>query len=448
MRIPPAGSSGRRRLAIAAGASLAAGALGLAGLAYVVRSLETPAFRKTLLDRISAAAGTRFDARTLEVSLLDGVTLEGVTLSNPPPFKGNLAAADAVSLRYRLWPLLRGRLEVSKLSAERPTLDLAMDARGVFNYERLGGSRQASTAGASALPIALVISKLALDDARIVVRDPRGALVKVEGADLDTSVRLAGGAFEGEGKLTIASLNLGGAFFVRDATAPLQASKGTLTLAPVRATVAGGDIHGDARVRLQDGFRFDATLKLQGADLQKLLSEAGAVQGMSGVVAGDATVGGTGGVGTLSGKGQLQVDDCRATQVPLLTLLSTVLRVPELARPELDECRATFTLGDGRMRTPSMSLKGPSVQLTGSGVTNLRSLAIDFDMKLALSDSLSRRIPVQELRDAFKDRGDGFVTIDFAVTGTTSAPRTDLALRLGKGAAESGLKKLLRRRFF
>jgi hypothetical protein len=80
MRIPPAGSSGRRRLAIAAGASLAAGALGLAGLAYVVRSLETPAFRKTLLDRISAAAGTRFDARTLEVSLLDGVTLEGVKL--------------------------------------------------------------------------------------------------------------------------------------------------------------------------------------------------------------------------------------------------------------------------------------------------------------------------------------------------------------------------------
>lgn len=448
MRIPPAGSPGRRRLAIAAGALLGVGALVLAGLAYLARSLETPAFRKALLDRISSAAGARFEARTLDVSLLDGVRLEGVTLSNPPPFEGSLAAADAVALRYRVFPLLRGRLEVSKLSAERPTLDLAMDARGVFNYERLGGPRQPSPSGASALPIALVISKLALDDARIVVRDPRGPLVRVEGADLDASVRLAGGALEGEGKLAIASVNLGDAFFVRDATAPLQASKGTLTLAPVRATVAGGDIRGDARVRLGNGFRFDARLKLQGAQLQKLLAEARAVQGMSGTVAGEATVEGTGGVETLSGSGQVQVDDCRATHVPLLALLSTLLQVPELARPELDECRATFTLGDGRMRTPSMSLKGPSVQLTGSGVTNLRSLAIDYDMKLALSDSLSRRIPLPEVRDAFRDRGDGFATIDFEVTGTTSAPRTDLALRLGKGAAESGLKKLLRRRFF
>jgi hypothetical protein len=448
MRIPPAGSSGRRRLAIAAGTALGIAALLLAGLAYFVRSLETPAFRKTLLDRISSAAGTRFEARTLDVSLLDGVTLEGVTLANPPPFKGRLAAADVIALRYRFWPLLRGRLELSKLSAERPTLDVAMDARGVFNYERLGGSRQPSTGGAAALPIALVISKLALDDARIVVRDPRGALVTVDGADLDTSVRLAGGAVEGEGNLTIASVNLGDAFVVRDASAPLAASKGTLTLSPLRATLGGGTIRGDARVRLQDGFRFDARLKLQGAQLQKLLSEAGAVQGMSGVVAGEATVEGTGGIETLKGSGQVQVDDCRATRVPLLTVLSTVLRVPELAQPELDECRATFTLGAGRLVTPSVILKGPSVEITGRGVTRLASLSIDYDLTLALSQALSRRIPMTEVRDAFKDRGDGFVTIDFAVTGTTSAPRTDLPLRLGKGAAESGLKKLLRRKFF
>jgi hypothetical protein len=144
----------------------------------------------------------------------------------------------------------------------------------------------------------------------------------------------------------------------------------------------------------------------------------------------------------------MQVDDCRATRVPLLAVVATLLRVPELAHPELDECRATFTLGGGRFVTPSVSLKGPSVQLTGRGATSLTTFAMDYDMTLALGEALSRRIPVAEVRDAFRDRGDGFVTIDFKVTGTTAAPRTDLPLRLGMGAAESGLKKLLRRKFF
>jgi hypothetical protein len=131
-----------------------------------------------------------------------------------------------------------------------------------------------------------------------------------------------------------------------------------------------------------------------------------------------------------------------------MTLLSTVLLVPELAHPDFEDCRATFTLGEGRLVTSSLSLKGPSLRLTGRGVTSLRSLAIDYDMTLALSEALARRIPAQELRAAFKDRGDGFVAVDFKVTGTTSAPRSDLAMRLGKAAAESGLMKLLRRKLF
>jgi hypothetical protein len=131
-----------------------------------------------------------------------------------------------------------------------------------------------------------------------------------------------------------------------------------------------------------------------------------------------------------------------------MTLVATVLRTPELARPDFDECRANFTLGGGRLVNPSLSMKGRSVQLTGRGVTSLRSLAIDYDMTLALGEALARRIPAQELREAFKDRGDGFVTIDFKVTGTTAAPQSDLAMRVGRAAAESGLKKLLRRKLF
>ncbi|MET0555961.1 MAG: AsmA-like C-terminal region-containing protein [Vicinamibacteria bacterium] len=439
----------RGRLLLLAGIALALLGLGLAYVAHLVRSLDTPAFHQALLARASAAVGTRVQARKVSVSLLRGVTLEGVTIANPPPFKGPLLTADALVLRYDLSSLLRGRLEVARLSAEKPVLDLAMDQRGVFNYEKLAAARATNaSAGPAALPVELAISKLSLDGARIVMRDPRAALMKVEGAELDSSVRLAQGSVEGDGKLRVGLLNLADAFFVRDVSAPLHASGGGLKLAPVRATLAGGSVGGEVDLRFQQGFRFVATLNVKGAQLRTLLAEAGAAQGMSGTLVGDAVVEGTGGVATLKGKGRVEVQDCRVTHAPLMTLLSNVLRIPELARPDFDECGGTFTLGAGRLVNPTLAFKGPTVQLTGHGATRLANLSIDYDMTLALSQTLARRIPAEELRAAFRDRGDGFVTIDFEVTGTTSSPQSDLALRVGRAAAESGLRKLLRRRFF
>ena len=67
-------------------------------------------------------------------------------------------------------------------------------------------------------------------------------------------------------------------------------------------------------------------------------------------------------------------------------------------------------------------------------------------MNLALGKELMDKIGVRELRAAFRDRGDGFSAVDFKVTGTTLAPQTDLASKVGKAAATeaavSGLKKL------
>lgn len=436
----------RVRLALVAGVGVALVAGAAAYLAFLVRSFETPQFKRALLDRASASAGTRIQARDVELRLLQGVVAEGVTVANPPPFTGSLAAADSLVLRYDPWALLRGRLALTRLTMDKPALDLAMDSRGVFAYERLARAR--GTAPSGALPIALVISKLSIDGGRIVVRDPRSALVTMEGADLDSSVRLASGSLEGDGSMRIATVRLGAAFVVRDVSAPLRASGGVLALTPVRATLADGRVDGEASVHLQKGFRYEARVGLKNAQVRKLLEEAQATPGMSGRLTAEARVEGTGGMETLEGKGQVQVEDCQVTRSPVMTLLATVLRVPELARPDFDECRATFTLGGGRLTNPSLSLKGPAVQLTGRGVTSLRSLAIDYDMTLALGETLVRRIPAEELRAAFEDRGDGFSTIDFKVTGTTSAPKSDLGLRLGKAAAESGIRKFLRRKLF
>ena len=446
---PPATRRVRVRLLVLAGVALAVLLLGAAVLAHLVARLDTPEFKRALLDRASAALGARVQARTMEVSLLEGVTLEGVTVGNPPPLPGTLVAADAFVLRYRLWPLLRGRVELAKLAAEKPVLDLAMDGRGVFNYEKLGGAKATpSLPSAGTLPVDLEITQLSVSGGRITVRDPRTALMKAEGADFKSSVRAAGSSVDAQGTLRVATLNLADTFFVRGLEAPLKASRGILTLDPVRGALGGGDVRGDVVVRFQDGFHFTGRMAVKRAQLQKLLAEARARPTASGLLTADATIEGTGGLATLKGKGQAQVEDCRVNQSALMGLLAAVLRVPELAHPDLDECRATFTLGGGRLVNPSLSLRGPALQLTGHGVTRLDTQAIDYEMTLALGAALVGRIPTPELRAAFKDRGDGFSTVDFKVTGTTSAPHSDLALRVGQAAAESGLKKFLRRKFF
>jgi uncharacterized protein involved in outer membrane biogenesis len=184
----------KRWLLVAAGVLVVVVAL-VVGLAVrLVHSLDTPKIKRSLLDQVSAAAGTRVDARQVDVALLSGITLGGVSVSNPPPYSGSLLTADAFVLRYRLWPLLAGRLELARLSLKRPVLSLVMDSRGVFNYERLGRASTPGPPSHGALPVDLVLSKLSIDGARVVVRDATSAFVKIEGADLDSSFVVSGAA--------------------------------------------------------------------------------------------------------------------------------------------------------------------------------------------------------------------------------------------------------------
>ena len=105
-----------------------------------------------------------------------------------------------------------------------------------------------------------------------------------------------------------------------------------------------------------------------------------------------------------------------------------------------------FTLGGGQARTPVVSFKGPAIELTGQGVTNLVTSVVDYDLTLALSPSLLLKVPVT-MRAGFKTRPDGFGSIPFKVTGTTAAPRADLASRVGQAMAIEAMKEGLGRLF-
>jgi hypothetical protein len=444
-----------KKVLLLGGAAIALLVLGVFGYAaYLLRSLSTPEFKKTLLDRARATVGAEVQVKEMDISVLSGVTLKGVTIANPDPFPGNLMTADAFVLRYRLRPLLSGQLEVERLAFEKPRLILAMDARGNFNYEKLGGgsaagpSRAPAPGGARVVtPIELVLKKLAVEGASILLQDQtKAALMRMEGVDFDSAFKVGAAGAQGSGKATIGTLSLADMMFLRGLNTSLEMSKDSVTLAPIRAKLAGGTVSGEVHVNLKDGFRFTANLEVKGAQMKTLLEEAKSAASVTGSLMSKSSFEGQGGLPTLKGKGRAEIADCRVANARTLVAVATVLRVPEIANPNLDKCLVEFSMAGSRIQTPVVSLMGKQIQITGHGTTNLDTKALAYDMNLALGKEMLDKIPVRELRAAFRDRGDGFSTVDFKVTGTSLAPQTDLASKVGKAAATeaavSGLKKL------
>ena len=443
-----------RRLLLA-GSALAlvvVAAAGTCGL-YLVRQIDTPEFRKSLLDQARATAGAEVRVRKLDISLLSGITLEGLAIANPAPFPGDLLTADALVLRYRLLPLLAGRVEVEKLDLDKPALGLAVDARGVFNYERLGGAHRApgtaTAVGAVVAPLRIVLKQLVVEGASIVVTDhTKARLLAVEDAGFRSGFEAEGGS----GEATIATVNVADLLFVRGVRSPLAMSKDAVRLAPVRGRVAGGEATGDVTVQLGGGFRYVASLDVKGASVKTLLAEARSTGGLTGTLAAKATFEGSGGLPTVKGRGQGTVSGCRVEHARTLGALAGILQVPELANPEFEECRFEFTQTGSRLSTPVVSLWGDAVRLSGRGTLNLETSGLDYKMALALSPKLFAKVTRAELRPAFRPAADGFAAIDFRLYGTTLDPQTDLVSRLGWAAAteaaKSQLDKLFKRKPF
>ena len=417
---------------------------------HLVARLNTPEFQRALLEQAKAAVGAEVRVKEMDISLFSGVTLKGITIANPAPFRGDLLAADAFVLRYRLRPLLAGRVEVERVALERPALGLVADASGVLNYEKLGGSspKKRSTAGAAAAPLRVVLKQLAVEDGSVTLVDhTKARLLTMEGVGFKSAFEVEGGVARGTGEAAIATVGLGDLLFLRAVRAPLALSKETVKLAPIRAEVAGGRATGNVTVHTSRGFRYVADIEVKGVDMSTLLAEAKSAGGLSGALAGRATFEGSGGLPTMKGRGQGTVSDCRVEHGRTLSLLAGILGVPELASPDFDECRAEFTQSGRRVSTPVLVLTGEAVQLHGAGTVDLATSGLDYQMTLALAPRLFAKVTRPELRPAFKERGDGYSTIDFRLFGTTSDPQTDILSRVAKAAATDAVRKQIDRLF-
>jgi uncharacterized protein YhdP len=452
--------------AVRIGLVVLAGVAVTAGVAAVAldRYVRSDGFRQRVLATAHDALGADVRLDDLEISLWSGATLRRLAVANPAGFPGDLLTADALSLHYRLWPLLWRRLEIDRVVLESPTLRLVRRASGSWNYEgiaaRQGGPavRSAARPGAAGeIPAtappgpALEVSLpgLRLVNGRVLVLAESGRrLAEVDRLDLEGGLRWVGGTLSGQGRARIEQLGVADALLLRQLAAPVTFSAREIRLDPFRATMAEGQVAGALVFRLAGPGGYQASVDLRDADVGRLLAEAGATRRpIGGKLRARLRLEATGGLATVTGGGHAEILGGQLLEVPVLAGLALALRMPGLQNLRFEECRIEFTLAEGLMRTPVVRLIARDVRMTGHGTVSLVAGSLDHRLTLALPRDVVARAP-REVRQAFTEAGDGFREIQFRVWGPYDAPRTDLSDRLLRGVTEEflqrGLKKLFR----
>jgi hypothetical protein len=132
-----------------------------------------------------------------------------------------------------------------------------------------------------------------------------------------------------------------------------------------------------------------------------------------------------------SGQGIIQVSDLQLIDLPGLVLLGGLLNRPDLRNLHIDKCEMDFIFQSAKLQIPRIEILSHDLQLVGNGWINLVEKTNEFQMKLAFSDDLAKRLPSSAL-EGLTRRVDGFVEIPFRVWGAFENPQNDLEGRFEK----------------
>ena len=192
------------------------------------------------------------------------VRVEGLKIGNPAwAPRQDMAQVEAVTVKTRLWPLFRGKLELPLVRFDRPNLTLLRDAQGRANW-------QLTPSQPGAKPLKLpAIQNLIINGGHLKATDEQRKLVFTGTIDARERVAARGGegfSLTGEGTLNRRPFQAkiwGGPLLNVTPDKPY----------PFNADIQAGPTHIAAKGDITKPFdlgRFGAALNIQGRDLNDL----------------------------------------------------------------------------------------------------------------------------------------------------------------------------------
>jgi hypothetical protein len=227
--------------------------LAVAGLAALPYLVNAPKIQATIAHSASQALGrpVTFSSLSLALFPLPALRLTDLTVAEDPKF-GTAAflTIERGRMALRLWPLLRGRVEVTELTLERPKVALIQEPGGQWNIAGLGAHPGGAPApapkgsggqpGLSSLPL---VSRVRVTDGalRYEVRSKQGAPIeyRLEGLNLTVSGVGLGAPIEFHGETRLVPGDLW-----------IKIANGSLSLAvghPLAESALSGDVEVSAK---------------------------------------------------------------------------------------------------------------------------------------------------------------------------------------------------------
>ncbi|MHA3772661.1 AsmA family protein [Verrucomicrobiota bacterium sgz303538] len=410
--------------------------IALAAVIAVNLYVQSPSTQARIQEEITRALRIPIDITNASVTPWGGLRIAGITI---PSEEGNFLEASSFTAKYRIIPLLRGKLIISTMILDSPRIVWGQNAEGRWVLPALpdtGERKRAKDAAAEANApepakkkssgIAVQVEAFELRDGSIELRDSEGKQVAL-GSDVRLTYSLKR-TDRVEGMANIGRLAWKESLIFNDVRTPFVYMKGELTLPDLQAALGTGSVKGKLVLepeKKDTPFSFD--LHCDKIDLARVTAEAGWPAGQAaGMLSGDIELKGSAKKAERAeGKGQVLLTDGQFRQLEFFQTLGQVLQISELANLRLREGRANFRIADEKAFIENLVLDAPDIRLSAKGLTRFDG-KLALDAELALSQRLAKQLP-GFVRDNFGPaNSDGGRSIPFKIVGRTDKPRSDL----------------------
>ncbi len=457
-------------------------------------------FKRTYLPLVEDALNRRLDVGEVRLSLVPtpSIRLSHLKVFDAPAFADNtFFAAEQVRLRLRLWPLLKGRFEVTELELDKPVFNLLKQPDGTFNYSDIAkkpaaGARRearrkaepAKTAEPAAVPI-LIPQNIGVNDGQVNILARGRAPLQIKGIDLSLREFSAGAPFPFKASFNypgLKTVSLEGKLDYQEEKSLLELENNRLRIDDLSLPVEGGIQHPFTAPRVNLNLRGNGIDAGRVFQILAVFSLAPRDTDISGPMNLDLSVSGPANSlvtqargrfkdvkvngkralkGTLNGEvflrlplgsagpasrrlegnGKLAARDGELTNVDLIKKIERVTGMISLSKDERRQAttfktlEADFILGGGYAEFTRLYLINPQLEVNGNGTMTLEQPSLDLALTTALAPQASARAARARVATFFRDK-QGRVVVPLKVSGPVENPSVNLN---AEKLAETGL---------
>jgi AsmA protein len=464
-------------------------------------------FKSTYLPLIEEAIQRRVDVGEVRLGLLPtpSIRLSSLKISDTPAFPDNtFFAAAQVQLRVKLWPLLRGRFEVTELVLDKPVIRLLKQPDGSFNAsdiaaQKIPGAskRERRTRSAvrtpenGAAPLFLP-TRMRIRDGQFLLQTKGQNPVRIDGVDVFLEEFSSAQPFPYRASFNypgLKTVSLEGRLNYRDERAELEIKDnrlrigdlalpmdGTVTqlaaVPRVNLTLAGTRVEakpvfdilavfGLAPPDTEISGPLDLRLTVNGPSNGLVTQVSGKFydlkvhgkRALKGILNGEVLIRlplGSGPVAQrLQGDGKLVARDGELTNVDLVTKIQKVTGMIGLSKQQRQEVttfkslEGDFVIADGRADFKRLYLVNPQLEVNGRGTMTLSRPVLDMRLDAALASAATARTAGSRTMAFLKDPR-GRVVVPLKITGRVENPAVhlDSETALARGLSGSTEKGL------